>query len=80
MVIASGKVPTAENVEAQFQRNIANANDWALVDPTKKADQFALQDQAHRNAVSNIYLQNRLQGEREQERYKNQIALQLLKN
>jgi hypothetical protein len=30
--------------------------------------------------VSNIYLQNRLQGEREQERYKNQIALQLLKN
>ena len=80
MVIASGKVPTAENVEAQFQRNIANANDWALVDPTRKADQFALQDQAHRHAVSNIYLQNRLQGEREQERYKNQLALQLLKN
>lgn len=80
MVIASGKVPTAENIEAQFQRNIANANDWALVDPTRKADQFALQDQAHRHAVSNIYLQNRLQGEREQERYKNQLALQLLKN
>ena len=41
MVIASGKEPTAENVEAQFQRNIANANDWALVDPTRKADEFA---------------------------------------
>jgi hypothetical protein len=47
---------------------------------TRQADQFAVQEQAHRNATANIYLQNRLQGEREQERYRNQIAIQLLKN
>ena len=41
MVIASGKVPTAENIEAQFQRNIADANTWALIDPTRKADEYA---------------------------------------
>ena len=79
-VIAAGKEPTAEAVEAQFQRDIADANAWALIDPTKRADQFALQDQAHRNAVQNIYLQNKLQGDREKERYNHQLQLQLLKN
>lgn len=52
MVIASGKEPTAENVEAQYQRNIADANTWALVDPTRTADQFALDN--HRTA-NDIY-------------------------
>ena len=69
MVIASGKEPTAENVEAQFQRNIANANDWALVDPTRKADEFAkmatqfsyssrLQQQEHKNKMDEIAATN----------------------
>lgn len=65
MVIASGKKPTAENVEAQFQRNIANANEWALIDPTRQADEFAkmatefsyrsrLQQQDHDNKMDEI--------------------------
>lgn len=65
MVIAAGKEPTAENVEAQYQRNIADANTWALVDPTRKADEYAkmatefsynsrLQNQAHRNKMNEI--------------------------
>lgn len=41
MVISQGKEPTAENVEAQFQRNIADANTWALIDPVRKADEYA---------------------------------------
>ena len=79
-VIASGKEPTAEAVEAQFQRDIADANAWALIDPTKRADQFALQDQAHRNAMESIRLQNKLQEEREREKYDHQLQLQALKN
>lgn len=59
MVIASGKVPTAENVEAQFQRNIANANDWALVDPTKKADEFAKMDYENRLAIGRENLRHK---------------------
>lgn len=42
MVIARGEEPTADAVEKQFQRNIADAHTWALIDPTKKADEFAL--------------------------------------
>ena len=49
MVIARGEQPTEAAIEAQFQRNIANANKWALVDPTKKADVFALEDVKARN-------------------------------
>ena len=51
MVIASGKQPTAENIEAQFQRNIADANTWALIDPTRKADEFAKMDYENRLAI-----------------------------
>ena len=40
-VIAAGKEPTEGNVEAQFQRDIADANTWALIDPSRKADEFA---------------------------------------
>lgn len=42
MVIARGEKPTAAAVEKQFQKNIADANTWALIDPDRKADQFAL--------------------------------------
>ena len=59
MVIASGKVPTAENVEAQFQRNIANANDWALVDPTRKADEYAKMDYENRLAIGRENLRHK---------------------
>lgn len=79
-VIAAGLEPTKENIEKQFRSDIAAANSWALVDPVRKADQFALLDQQHRNAQSNIYLQNRLAADRENEKMKNQIRLQLLKN
>lgn len=41
-VIAAGKEPTPENIEAQFQRDIADANTQALIDPTREADPFAL--------------------------------------
>lgn len=42
MVVARGEEPTAAAVEKQFQKNIADANTWALIDPDRKADQFAL--------------------------------------
>lgn len=69
MVIASGKKPTAENIEAQYQRNIADANTWALIDPTRKADEFAkmatqfsyssrLQQQEHKNKLAEIAATN----------------------
>lgn len=40
--MARGEEPTAAAVEKQFQKNIADANTWALIDPDRKADQFAL--------------------------------------
>ena len=53
-VIASGKEPTAEAVEAQFQRDIADANAWALIDPTKRADDFAKINLEHNNRMEEI--------------------------
>lgn len=64
-VVASGLQPTEGNIEAQFERDIADANAWALVDPTRKADEFAkmatefsyssrLQNQAHRNKMNEL--------------------------
>lgn len=53
-VIASGKEPTAEAVEAQFQRDIADANDWALIGPIKKADDFAKINLEHTNRMAEI--------------------------
>lgn len=41
-VIARGETPTAQAVEAQFQRDIADANRWALIDPKKEADEYQL--------------------------------------
>lgn len=59
MVIAQGKEPTAENVEAQFQRNIADANTWALVDPTRKADEYAKLDYENKLAISRENIRHR---------------------
>lgn len=50
-VIASGQPVTEEAVEAQFQRDIANANTWALVDPIRKTDDFAKLDYEYRQKV-----------------------------
>lgn len=42
-VIASGQRPTEDAVEKQFQRDIADANAWALIDPINKgADEYVL--------------------------------------
>lgn len=51
MVMARGEEPTAAAVEKQFQRNIADANTWALIDPDRKADEFALDDYRTRNDI-----------------------------
>ena len=51
MVIARGEEPTAAAVEKQFQRNIADANTWALIDPDRKANEFALDDYRTRNDI-----------------------------
>lgn len=59
MVIAQGKEPTVENVEAQFQRNIADANTWALVDPTRKADEYAKLDYENKLAISRENIRHR---------------------
>lgn len=68
-VVASGLQPTEGNIEAQFQRDIADANAWALVDPTRKADEYAkmatqfsyssrLQQQEHNNKMAEIAASN----------------------
>lgn len=50
-LLANGIPVTEENIEAQFQRDIADANAWALIDPTKKADDFALLQEKERQAI-----------------------------
>lgn len=59
-VVASGMPVTEEAVEAQFQRDIADVNRWALVNPTKKADDFAKMDYTFRQqvALENIRAKN----------------------
>lgn len=51
-VAASGRPYTQADVEAQFQRDVADANTWALIDPTRKADAFAVADQSFRNQMA----------------------------
>lgn len=46
--LAANPNATEADIEAQWQRDIADASAWALVDPTREADQFALDD--HRTA------------------------------
>lgn len=48
-VAASGLPYTQADVEAQFQRDVADANTWALIDPTRKANEFALDDHRTKN-------------------------------
>lgn len=55
-VIAQGQAPTKENIEAQFQRDIADANSWALVDPIRQADEYA---KMQRQYSYNLALQNK---------------------
>ena len=50
-VAARGGNYTQADVDAQFYRDIADANKWALVDPTKKADEFALDDYRTANDI-----------------------------
>lgn len=59
-VIARGEEPTADAIERQFQEDIADANSWALVDPVRKADDFALQAQkaADARALENLRAKN----------------------
>lgn len=51
-VAASGLPLTEENINAQFQRDVANANTWALIDPTRKANEFALDDHKMANDIA----------------------------
>ena len=41
MVMARGEEPTDAAVQRQLEENVADANTWALIDPTRKADEFA---------------------------------------
>lgn len=50
-VAASGQPYTQADVEAQFQRDVADANTWALIDPTRKANEFALDDHRTNNDI-----------------------------
>lgn len=51
-VIAKGQEPTAENVEKQLQRNIADSQYEWLKAPQKKADEFAVLAQKHADEVA----------------------------
>lgn len=50
-VAARGGNYTQADVDAQFYRDIADANKWALVDPTKKVDEYAMQAQKAADAI-----------------------------
>lgn len=50
-VAARGVSYTQADVDAQFYRDIADANKWALVDPTKKVDEYAMQAQKAADAI-----------------------------
>lgn len=63
--LANNPNATEADIEAQWQRDIADASTWALVDPVRKADEFAkmatqfsynsaLQNQEHRNRMKEI--------------------------
>lgn len=52
-LIASGEKPTAERIEEVLQRDIANAQQEWLIEPTRgQADQFAVLDQQLRNNLT----------------------------
>ena len=68
-VMARGEDPTDEAVNRQLMEDVADANTWALIDPTRDENKFALQRQQHGYAVA---LENL--------RHNNDMALQSLKN
>ena len=51
MVMARGETPTEAAVQRQLEENVADANTWALIDPTRKADEFALDDYRTANDI-----------------------------
>ena len=75
-VIAAGKEPTEGNVEAQFQRDIADANTWALIDPSRKADEFAKMELSYRQqaALQNQEHKNKMEEIRESKSQSNQTG------
>lgn len=50
--LAANPNATAQDIQQQWYRDIADANQWALIDPSRQADQFALDN--HRTA-NDIY-------------------------
>lgn len=79
-VAASGRPYTQADVEAQFQRDVADANTWALIDPTRKADEYQKMAQANKYTQANMILNDKLIGDREDKKHKNAMELQRLKN
>lgn len=59
-VAARGGNYTQADVDAQFYRDIADANKWALVDPTKKVDEYAkmAQQNAYARELENLRAKN----------------------
>ena len=51
-VMARGEDPTDEAVNRQLMEDVADANTWALIDPTRDENKFALQRQQHGYAVA----------------------------
>ena len=49
MVIARGEEPTEAAVERQLEENVADANTWALIDPTRDENKFAVINQQFSN-------------------------------
>lgn len=79
-VISRGDTPTEEAVEAQFQRDIADANAWALVDPIKSIDEYAKMDYEHRQRVALEGLRHKNALGEEGLRHKNALELARIKN
>lgn len=80
MVMARGEEPTDAAVQRQLEENVADANTWALIDPTRKADDYEKMSVANKYAQSNIYLQHKLAAERAADAHANAMELQMLKN
>ena len=52
MVIARGEKPTEAAVEKQLEENVADANTWALIDPTRDENKFAVISQQFNNQLA----------------------------
>lgn len=49
--LAANPNATAEDIQNQWYRDIADANSWALIDPIREADKFALDDHSTANDI-----------------------------